>query len=194
MMPYEATAPWSVGAISGVFRFLKRVWDLSANVEDGEMSVKDEFYLNKSVKKVGEDLELIHFNTAVSTLMEWINYLTSKDKVTVVEYQTLLKLIAPFAPHMSEEIWHQMNSSATSLHLESWPEFDESKIVEEEVNIAVQINGKVRGLISIPSEMLKDQPQIEEKAKADPNISKYFEGANIKKIIYIPGKILSFVV
>lgn len=194
MMPYEATAPWSVGAISGIFRFLKRVWDLSEKVEDGDLSGDDEYFMNKTIKKVGEDLEEIHFNTAVSALMEWLNHLTSKKTVTSIEYEVLLKLLAPFAPHMTEEIWHTINESANYLHLEKWPQYDESKIVREEVNIAVQINGKVRGLVSISAQDLENQPQIEEIAKTDPNISKYISGQEIKKVIYVKGKILSFVV
>lgn len=194
MMPYEATAPWSPGAISGIYRFLKRIWDLAEKVEDGDLDSKDEYFLNKTVKKVGEDLENIHFNTAVSTLMEWINHLSTKKSVMKNEYETLLKLLAPFAPHISEELWHLLNPNATSLHLEKWPEYDQSKTISQEINIAVQINGKVRGLILISSDEIKNQPQIEEKAKSDPNISKYIDGTEIKKAIYVKGKILNFVV
>ncbi len=197
MMPYEATAPWSVGAISGIFRFLKRVWDLQNSLgENIELNSEDEYWLNKTVKKVGEDLEEIHFNTAVSTLMEWLNYLSSKKEISNLEYKTFLKLLAPFAPHITEEIWSQIDDEfpVSSIHLESWPEFNQAKIVQDEVNIAVQINGKVRGAIKVESSKIESQSDIEEIVKNDQNISKYLGGQQIKKIIYIKGKIISFVI
>jgi leucyl-tRNA synthetase len=206
MMPYDATAPWNPGAISGVFRFLKRVWELqlkvkSSKLKEGngnELSREDEYWLNKTVKKVGEDLEKMHFNTAVSALMEWINYLDKKLKIksqiSLIEYETFIKILAPFAPHMTEEIWQTLNPSATSLHLEVWPEFEKEKAVAQKITIAVQINGKLRGTVEIEAGEVGNQPQIEEKAKADLNISKHLKNQEIKKTIYIPGKILSFVI
>lgn len=195
MMPYiETTAPWSPGAISGIFRFLKRIWELNEKVSDGELAREDEYWFNKTIKKVGEDLENIHFNTAVSTLMEWLNFLSSKKTVLKTEYEVLLKLLAPFAPHITEEIWHELNPSATSLHLEKWPEYDKSKVFSQTLKIAIQVNGKVRGLVEIEADDVKDQTKVEEKAKSDQNINKYLKENNIKKVIYIPGKILSFVV
>lgn len=202
MMPYDATAPWNPDAISGIFRFLKRVWDLQLKVESEkskvEMSRDDEYFLNKTVKKVGEDLESMHFNTAVSALMEWLNYLDDKLKIksniSRGEYEIFIKLLAPFAPHMTEEIWHSLRSGVTSLHKEAWPEYDKSKVISQKLTIAVQVNGKLRGTVEIEAEKDLDQAQIEEKAKADLNISKYLSSKKIKKVIYVPGKILSFVV
>jgi leucyl-tRNA synthetase len=197
MMPYEATAPWNPGAISGIFRFLKRVWDLQNNLnDDSELSSEDEYWLNKTVKKVGKDLEEIHFNTAVSSLMEWLNYISAKKSISKIEYKTFLKLLAPFAPHMTEEVWSLIDTEfpSKSIHLEKWPEFDKAKIVQDEVTIAVQINGKVRGTIKVESSKIESQPDVEDIAKADQNISKYLEGVQIKKTIYIKGKIISFVV
>lgn len=195
MMPYIATtAPWSPGAISGIYRFLKRVWDLSEKVGESSLSGDDEFQLNKTIKKVGEDLENIHFNTAVSSLMEWLNYLSAKKVISTVEYDTFLKLLAPFAPHITEEIWQSLHSGAISLHKEAWPEFDKNKIFSQKINIAVQINGKLRGTVEIEANDVGNQPQIEEKAKADHNISNHLKDKEIKKIIYVSGKILNFVI
>jgi leucyl-tRNA synthetase len=199
MMPYIATtAPWSSGAISGIFRFLKRVWELQIKVESEKLKVEmtsdDEYQLNKTIKKVGDDLENIHFNTAVSSLMEWLNYLSAKKEISVVEYETFLKLLAPFAPHITEEIWQTLHSGATSLHKEAWPDFDKTKIISQKINIAVQVNGKLRGTVEIEAKEVANQPQIEEKAKADHNISNYLKDKEIKKIIYVSGKILNFVI
>lgn len=195
MMPYDATAPWSSGAISGVYRFLKRVWELYEKVsDDASLSKDDEYWMNKSVKKVGEDLENIHFNTAVSTLMEWLNFLSAKEKISMQEYKTFIKILSPFAPHITEEIWHLIDPSAKYLYLEEWPQFDGSKIISEKITIAVQVNGKLRGTVEIEAKDSDNQPQIEEKAKADLNILKYIKNQEIKKVIYIPGKILSFVI
>ena len=214
MMPYAATAPWSPGAISGVYRFLKKVWDLydkcqMSNVK-GQMSSEDEFYMHKTIKKVGQDLEMIHFNTAVSALMEWLNYLTSKKSVSSLEYTTLLKLLAPFAPHITEELYQRFmikdlgfkngdekpsaEADHKSIHLESWPEFDESKIKEAEVTIAVQVNGKLRGTVEVTNQESVNKDVVVEKAKADQNISKYLEDKQIKQTVYIPGKIINFVI
>jgi len=200
MMPYDATAPWNPNAISGIFRFLKRVWELQSKIKNqksnlkNELSREDEYFLNKTVKKVGDDLEKMHFNTAVSAMMEWLNYLSAKQTVSQLEYETFIKILAPFAPHMTEEIWQNLRPSATSLHLEPFPEFEKSKIISEKINIAVQVNGKLRGTVEIEANEVDNQPQIVEKAKADLNIAKYINNQKIKKVIYVPGKILSFVI
>jgi leucyl-tRNA synthetase len=100
MMPYEATAPWNKEAISGIFRFIKRVWELAENIEEGDLSSEELLEMNKAIKKVGDDLEMLQFNTAVSSLMIWLNFLTAKKTVKRREYENLLRLLAPFAPHV----------------------------------------------------------------------------------------------
>lgn len=206
MMPYEATAPWNVGAISGIFRFLKRVWDLQFKTQKfhdlDQISKEDYYFMYKTIKKVGEDLEGIHFNTAVSSLMEWLNYLSEKSEISRLEYENFIKLLAPFAPHMTEEIYQslkgidaELNKEAfNSIHLEKWPEYDESKIIQDKIKIAVQVNGKLRGMVSVSSDDIDNQAKIEMLAKEDQNISKYFASTEIKKVIYIKGKIISFVI
>ena len=193
MMPYEATAPWSPTAISGVYKFLRRVWDLSEKVTESEISKQDLSYMHKAIKKVGEDLENLAFNTAVSSLMIWLNYLSAKSKISKEEYETFLKLLAPFAPHITEELWQLINSSASSIHLENWPVYQSKYLISEEVNIAVQVNGKLRDAIHIKSEDVKNQEKVEIQAKASKKVVKYLI-LQPKKVIYVEGKIINFVI
>ena len=194
MMPYEATAPWSMSAISGIYRFLKRVWDLQEKIGEVKLGHDDLAKMNKTVKKVGEDLESFHFNTAVSSLMTWLNFLSAKAKISKEEYSTFLKILAPFAPHMTEELWHSVFLSDNSIHEASWPEVDSKYLVEDEVSIAVQVNGKLRETIKVKSEDLKNKERVEELAKESDKVRKYLENINVIKVIYVEGKILNFVV
>ena len=123
MMPYEATAPWSTSAISGIYRFLKRVWELSEKVSEAKLSQSDLTQMHKTIKKVGDDLDNFQFNTAVAQLMTWLNYLSAKETVGKEEYATLLKLLAPFAPFIAEELWQSKGLSDNSVHLENWPSY-----------------------------------------------------------------------
>ncbi len=193
MMPYEATAPWNKEAISGIYRFIKRVWELAEVVEEGELSRKDQFEMNRAIKKVGDDLEMLQFNTAVSSLMIWLNYLTAKDKVYKEEYVNFLKLLAPFAPHVVEEIWHLINPSASFIHLENWPSYQSEYLIADSVKIVVQVNGKVRDSIEVASDRLKDQEYVEKVAKEAANVKSYLTSP-VKKVIYVEGRIINFVV
>ena len=194
MMPYEATAPWSTGAISGIYRFLKRVWELSEKVDGSELSQSDLAQMHKTIKKVGDDLNTFQFNTAVASLMTWLNFLSAKQKVAKQEYETFLKLLAPFAPFITEELWQVINSSSKSIHLGKWPEYDSKHLVEEEISIAVQVNGKLRDTIQVQNSKIKLQNEIEERAKKSERVQKHLEGKQIKKVIYVEGKIINFVI
>jgi len=194
MMPYEATAPWSMGAISGIYRFLKRIWELSEKISDGELSPEDLTQMHKTIKKVGDDLSTFQFNTAVASLMSWLNFLSAKQKILKTEYETFLKLLAPFAPFITEELWQLINPSAKSIHLEEWPLYQSKYLVEDEVSIVVQINGKLRETIRVQSSKFKAQSTVEELAKASQNVQKYLEGKEIRKVIYVEGKLINFVV
>jgi leucyl-tRNA synthetase len=205
MMPYEATAPWNPTAISGIYRFLRRVWDLyekcqmSNPDQIGEndkypMSNEDLYWLHKTIKKVGEDLGDIKFNTAVASLMEWLNYLSRKEAISLEEYETLLLLLAPLAPHIAEELFQILqNSKSDSVHLQEWPMYDEKYLVEDEVTIVVQVNGKVRENIQVKSEKLKVKSEIEKLARESEKVKGYLEGKTVKNVIYIEGKLLNFV-
>jgi leucyl-tRNA synthetase len=220
MMPYAATGPWAPGAMYGSFRFLKRVWDLQSkvgSVKREALSNKDLYEMHRTIKKVTEDLSETRNNTAVAALMEWLNYLESKVNtgsgvLSVEEYQTFLLLLAPIAPYMTEEIWQALsvkpqtesnkikglNASGftldASIHKQSWPVFDSKYLVADTVVIAVQINGKLRETIEIQNEKIKNKNDVEEMAKQSEKVQKHLEGKEVKKIIYVPGKILNFVV
>ena len=193
MMPYEATAPWSTNAIGGIYRFLKRIWDLSEKQGQVSLSKEDLTKMHKTIKKVGDDLENFHFNTAVAALMTWLNFLSAKEKIAAEEYQTFLKLLSPFAPHITEELWHSIHPSANSVHLEKWPELNPEYLIEDEVLVVVQINGKVRDSIAIKSSELKNQSRVEELAKASDRVQEHLTGKGIEKVIYVAGKIINFV-
>ena len=233
MMPYDATAPWDPKGIWGVYRFLKRVWDLAEKVnyqekgvtevegpadaqrneserasaggndrQDPAMSTKDRVAMNKTIKKVGEDAGSTKFNTAVSELMKWLNHLETKKVVSTEEYRNLLLIVAPFAPYMTEELWQRLfqrePSSISvegfvSIHQQPWPKVDEQYLLEETVTVAVQVNGKMRGTIALSSADLGDKGKAIEMARSQENISKHLDGKTAKTVVYVPGKILNFV-
>jgi leucyl-tRNA synthetase len=196
MMPYEATASWSTGAISGIYRFLKRIWDLSDKIEvkNFELSQLDLVQMHKTIKKVGDDISSFQFNTAVAALMTWLNYLSAKGKIATEEYTTLLKLLAPFAPHITEELYQLVGLSDSSIHLTDWPQYQAKYLIDEMVSIAIQVNGKLRDTIQVQNDKVGEQKGVEESAKLAPKISKYLEGQQIRKIIYIKGKLINFVI
>jgi leucyl-tRNA synthetase len=193
MMPYEATAPWSTGAISGIYRFLKRVWELSAKIQKVELNASDLTWMHKTIKKVGEDLDNFQFNTAVASLMSWLNYLSAK-KLSKSEYETFLRLLAPFAPFITEEVYQLVSQSDSSIHLQKWPQYQAKYLLAETIEIVVQINGKLRDTVSVQSSEIGNKEMVEEAAKKSQKARKYLEGNEIKKTIYVEGKLINFVV
>lgn len=197
MMPYEDTvAPWNPKAIAGMYRFLTRVWQLSDRVTELEdsLSKEDLYLMHKTIQKVGDDLAVIKFNTALASLMEWLNHLTAKKSVSSSEYETFLLLLAPFAPYMTEEIWQSFRGDRGSIHLEKWPEFNTSHLSLDKVTIAVQVNGKLRDTLDVDSAVAKEQDKVEEIAKQSEKVMKHLSGKSVKKVIYVASKILNFVV
>ncbi len=203
LMPYEGTGPWISDRVFGAYRFLQRVWMLFNKVSaDESLNAQDLFEMHRAVKKVTEDIQDIRFNTAVAALMEWLNHLSRKDSVSKTEYETFLQLLAPFAPHMTEELFQLFgnsksgvqNSKFESIHVQKWPEFDEKYLQQDTVTIAVQVDGKVRETLEVQSSEVKDQKKVEELAKKSERVLKYLEGKEIRKVIYVPGKIINFVV
>lgn len=202
MMPYEAVAPWDPGAMQGIYRFFRRIWDMSERLEEAELSNEDQYIMNTTIKKVGEDIRDIKFNTAVAALMEWLNHLGRKEKVTISEYINLLLLLAPFAPHFTEEIYQHLLSVSDkkktsdekafkSIHLENWPKYDEKHLQQSEIVVVIQVNGKRRGEVRVGSEKSTVQSEVEMLAKNE--VSSYLE-SGVKKVIFVPGKIINFVV
>ena len=190
--PYDIVAPWNPSGMGGVYHFLQRVWDLADKVGKGELTSKDLQMMHKTIKKVTEDLENIKFNTPVSALMEYLNYLSKKETVSKEEYKTYLILLAPFAPHITEELWQQLGEK-DSIHQQSWPKFDKVYLEEEEVSVAVQINGKVRETLLIGKDILNNKEVVEKMALESTKVQKFLEGKSVKRTVYVPGKVLSLV-
>ena len=191
MGPFEQTANWNTKSLEGIWRFLFRVWNLfEGKIEETEPDLAEGRFLNKTIKKVGEDIEKFRFNTAISALMILVNGLSSKKVQNKKALEFLILLLAPFAPHMSEELWEKLGNKE-SVHIQEWPKYDPKMLEEDIAIIVVQINGKVRANI----EMLKgaDQKTVEKEALANENIQKHLGGSKPKKIIYVPGKILNIV-
>ena len=195
MGPFSETIAWSEEAVEGLFRFLKRVWQLAkTKVSDKKTSADLLAKLNKTIKKVDEDLEDMKFNTAVAAMMELVNkWQEDKQGLNKEELRTFLLLLAPFAPHLAEELWSSLGNK-TSIHATAWPKFDSKFLVETEITIAVQINGKLRDTIKAKSEKRKAKSEIEQMARESAKVKKYLENQRVKKVIYVEGKIINFVV
>lgn len=188
---YEKVAPWNTSSIKGCKRFADRIWNLQDILVDGDSYSADmEANMHKTVKKVTEDIENMKFNTAIAALMSLVNELYEKKSVNKAEYKTILILLNPFAPHITEEIWQQCDFGGM-LNQQSWPKFDESKCIDDVIEIAVQISGKVKSRINIPVNADKDETIA--MAKEDPTIKSLLEGKTIIKEICVPGKIVNIV-
>lgn len=196
MGPYEQGGPWNPKGINGTYRFLNRVWKLTHSIilsraKRGEGSKQIEKSLNKTIKKVGEDIENFRFNTAVSELMKLLNLIEENNDISKEQLETFLKILAPFAPFLAEELWEQLGGKK-SVHLEGWPEYDPALIKEKKVDLIVQINGKTRGVVVVPAD--SHQKDVEELAKADEKIKKYLAGQDIKKVIFVQNRLINFLI
>lgn len=189
---YEKAAVWVDNSVKGCKRFLDRVWKLQEILTDEEgYSKKHVSLMHRTIKKVTQDYEAMKFNTAIAAMMSAINEFYDSGYITRGELKTFITLLNPIAPHMTEEIWEEQKYDGM-LNQTTWPVWDEEKTVEDEIEMPVQINGKVRGKVIIS----KDADLTEAKAKAneDDNIQKFLEGKTIVKEIYVPGKIFNIVV
>ncbi len=188
---FEKAAPWSQNAVKGCRRFLERVWALYDEVQPGDAySAKNEGAMHKTIKKVTEDIENLKFNTAIAALMSLLNTF-GDNGVNRAEYQTFITLLDPFAPHICEELNERMGGKEMLVHA-AWPTYEESKTVDATVEIAVQINGKVKTTILVGAE--EEQESIREKAMAEPKIAGALQGMQVVKVIVIPGRIVNIVV
>jgi len=189
--PFDQVAMWSDESLMGVYRFVGKVYNLFKKVyKDETASAEDLRAMHKCILEVGERIDQMRFNTAVSSLMTYVNYLSGKDKIAPELYSTLIRLMSPFTPHLAEEMWARLGYS-TLVVAESWPQGDAKLAEENMVTIAVQICGKMRGTIEMP----KDAPQAEAEAKALTldNVKKQLEGKEIRKIIVVPNRIVNIV-
>ncbi|WP_152054118.1 leucine--tRNA ligase [Tautonia marina] len=202
MGPLEATKPWSMKGVEGVYRFLGRAWrmivddksddiQLASQVQDVPLDPEAAKVVARTVSGVTDDLEAMRFNTAISKLMEFVNVFTSRDVRPKAAMETFTLLLAPMAPHLGEELWQILGHDQT-LSYEPWPTFDPALLVDNEVEIPVQINGKIKARLVVPVQADKDA--LESLARADARIASLLEGKTIRKAIVVPGKLVNFVV
>ena len=197
MGPYDQGGPWNPKGIIGIYRFLERIWNLvNKNLKSQPRNETENLYLeklfHKTIKKVTEDIENLRFNTAISALMILTNEVAKQPQSLKIEnWKSLIKLLAPFAPHLSEELWHRLGGKG-SVHNQRWPRHNPKLIREEAITLVIQINGRVRDKIEVAADI------SEEKAKKltleREKVKKWIEGKEIKKVIFVPGKLINIVV
>ena len=189
---FEKSVPWSENGLKGCRRFLDRVWKLQDILTEGDSySEKMKKSIHKAIKKVSNDYETLKYNTAIATLMSLLNEINNAGKINKAELKTYLILLNPVAPHITEEMWVGQNFGGM-LNQSSWPKYDEKLTIDTVVEIAVQVNGKVRGRVTISLD--DSQEKVKEKVLRDETISKFIEGKTVVKEIFVPGKIYNIVV
>ena len=206
LAPFDMSTPWSNEGLAGVYKFLQRVWNLSSQYIESkpekEIDEKEGDIMasaHRAIKKVSQDIENMSFNTAIAALMKYTNELYEINKIDNFKsakawqfaIETLVQLLAPFAPHISEELWSGLGKT-NSVHTSNWPVHDEGFLVQNVLKIAVMVNGKVRGEIEVPAD--SDQEVVQEEAIKNQNVSSYLESQEIKKVIFVKNKIINFVV
>ncbi len=197
MGPLDASVAWSTNGLDGARRFLDRVWRLFINddgkladkIVDGDNADLDKVY-HETVKKVTDDFEHLHFNTGISQMMVFINEGYKAESIPKTYVEGIVKLLSPVAPHIAEEIWGKLGNTET-ISYSKWPEFDETKLTEDEVEVVLQVMGKVRSKITVPVDISKEE--LEKAALADEGMQKWLEGKTIRKVIVVPGKLVNFV-
>jgi leucyl-tRNA synthetase len=202
MGPLEATKPWSMRGVEGVYRFLNRVWRLYIDDRAEDMRLADavkeiapdratQRKLHQTIQKVTEDLDGMAFNTAISAMMELTNHLTGLDARPRSVLNTFALLLSPFAPHLAEELWRALGHSKT-LAYEPWPTFDPALLKQDEIEVPIQVNGKLRSKVTVPADI--DSAALEKAALADEKIRALIEGKTIRKVIVVPKKLVNIVV
>jgi leucyl-tRNA synthetase len=191
MGPLEAVKPWQTSGIEGVRRFLDRAWNAAMNVAEEPGDVETLRLLHKTIKKVGEDIHGLRFNTAISSMMIFVNHLSKLPKVPVHVARLFTLILSPFAPHMGEELWQRLGGT-TSLAYEPWPAFDPALVKDDVIEIGVQVNGKARASIQIPADA--DEATAKGIALEDAKIKDLTAGKTIKKVIFVKGRILNLIV
>ena len=189
---FEKAAPWNTSSIKGCKRFLDKIWSMSEKLADGDgIRPELEAVANRTIKKVGEDIDALKANTAIAQLMIYVNALSDKGGATKAEYEVLLELLNPFAPHMTEELWQQLGHTE-QLAYHAWPTYDEAKCTEQTIEIAVQVNGKVKARIHVPAAI--ESADAIAQAKAEPAVAEAIAGKTIAKEIYVKGKLVNIAV
>lgn len=202
MGPLEQVKPWSTRGVEGVYRFLKRVWrliynedtgELNSDVQDIEPNREQLRVLHQTIKKITEDIEDIKFNTAISALMIFLNEAMKWDQKPISILNDFMLLLSPFAPHIAEEIWKVLGHNR-SLAYEAWPEYQSKYLVSETKTYVVQVNGKVRGQIEVPTDQSTNKEFVLNTAKQEESVVKYLAAGKLVREIFVPNKIINFVV
>lgn len=191
MGPFDQMVAWSTDSMVGPRRFLERVWSLGLRDFTKNTNKEVERILHQTIQKVQSDVEKMSFNTAVSSMMILISEMEKVENLSASSYKKFLQLLAPFAPHISEEIWENLGEKK-SIHLSKWPEFDPKLIVDSEFKIIVQVNGKVRADMVVSTDV--SEADIESMALANPNVQKFMDGKKARKIIHVKGRLVNIVV
>ena len=192
MGPFDQTAPWSMESIRGCGKFLDRVWNMQDILVDGdEYSPEHEKMMHKAIKKVSSDIEEMKFNTSVAEFMKMTNEFYKDKKINKAEYKTFLQLLNPFAPHMTEELFSIIGENKT-INETPWPTYDEAKTIDDEIEIPVQVNGKVKVVVNVPKDA--GEEEVKEIVDSNENLKKFLDGKNIIKEIYVKGRIYNIVV
>ncbi|HEY6725528.1 MAG TPA: leucine--tRNA ligase [Polyangiaceae bacterium] len=195
MGPLEQTKPWQTSGIQGCRRFLDRVETIASRpLKDAAPDDETNKLLHRLVKKVGEDIEALRFNTAISAMMTFANHLQAQDNPSRVAIERLLLCLSPFAPHLAEELWDGLDAmrEPATIADEPWPDFDPRLCVDDEIELPVQVNGKVRGRIVLRREATEDQARA--CALADDQIQKFLAAGELQKLVYVPGRILNLII
>jgi leucyl-tRNA synthetase len=199
MGPLEAMKPWNMQGVEGVHRFLFKLWRSVIDGDTGELDKAvqetdaDEAtlrLLHQTIKKVGDDIETFNFNTAISAMMIFVNHLSRQTKRSKAAIEKLVLILAPFAPHIAEELWEKLGHK-DSLAYEPWPEYDKELIKEKEVELAVQVNGKIKDKIVVSADA--DEEQIKQKALSSEKVAGAMAGKEPKKIIVIKSRLVNIV-
>lgn len=193
--PFNQGGDFRDTGMEGMAKFIKRVWALfmGQSISSIALSVPAKSILNETIMGVTEDMENLRYNTAIAKLMSYYNYLSKQESLHKEEIDAYLKLLAPFAPHITEELWAHFGNEG-SIHTQPYPTYNSSAIVKDVLTIPVQINGKLRGTLSVKKAEAENHTLIEKMAKEDESVAKFLKGKTIKKLIYVPGKVVNLVI
>jgi leucyl-tRNA synthetase len=194
MGPYEAGGDFSDRGINGIVRFLDRVWQIttqhSANAKTSSVEGQAKRAMHLTIKRVTEDITTLKYNTALAALMEYLHTMENRQEVTREELQTLLILLAPFAPFLTEELWERLGNTG-SIHTARWPQVDADAIRSQVITIVVQVNGRVRDRLEVPHDLSEEE--IKRQAQASEKAQRFMSGQPVRKVIYVSGRLVNIV-
>jgi leucyl-tRNA synthetase len=208
MGPYNQGGPWNIKGIGGVVRFLKRVSGQKSKIRSDESASSNskenpafKKLIHQTIKKVKEDIEGFRFNTAISSLMILINAIDKEKEISVINYKILLRLLSPFAPHLTEQLWQEIKPDKLklkefkpkdSIHNQPWPEYNPKLITKKQIYLIIQINGRVRDKIEVKVPL--NRKIAEELAFSSQKVGKWIKGKKVKRVIFVPGKLINIVI